>query len=163
LELVAVVNVGGEDMAKTNILGVADSEDYRCDGSFASPNADGVLYNYQTTRIADITDGTSQTLLLGEAIPNTETAHAGAFWTSWAICDTRNGINHPLRVPATTPWDSVNDGFASYHPGGCHFAFADGSVQFLGESIAQAVLRSLTTRKGVSSHTRTLDITDLRY
>jgi prepilin-type N-terminal cleavage/methylation domain-containing protein len=157
-ELVAVVTAGAEDMAKTNILGVADSEDYRCDGSFGNPNADGVLYNTQATKISEITDGTSQTLLLGEAIPNTAVVHAGAFWASWAICDTRNGINYPLRVPATTPWDSVNDGFASYHPAGCHFAMSDGSVQFLNESIVQSVLRSLTTRKGVSSITKTPDI-----
>ena len=101
--------------------------------------------------------------MLGEAIPNTETIHAGAFWMSWAICDTHNGINLPLRVAATTPWDSVNNGFASYHPGGCHFAMADGSVQFIGEAISQAVLRSLTTRNGVSSVTNTPDLMDLRY
>ena len=31
-ELVGVIVAGAEDMAKTNILGVADSEDYTCDG-----------------------------------------------------------------------------------------------------------------------------------
>ena len=162
-ELVAVVTAGAEDMAKTNILGVADSENYRCDGSYGNPMADGVLYNAIATRIADISDGTSQTLMLGEVIPNTAVEYAGAFWNSWAICDTRNGINRPLHIPTTTPWDSVNDGFASHHPGGCQFAFADGSVQFLSESISQPVLRSLTTRKSISSITKTPDVIDLTY
>jgi prepilin-type N-terminal cleavage/methylation domain-containing protein/prepilin-type processing-associated H-X9-DG protein len=162
-ELVAVITAGADDMAKTNILGVADSEDYTCDGSYPKWNADGVLCHHFPVRIADIADGTSNTLLLGEAIPNTEVARAGAFWMSWAVCDTHNGINHPLRVPTTTPWDAVNNGFASYHPGGCHFAMADGSVQFLGEAISQAVLRSLTTKNSVSSVTKTRDLVDLRY
>ena len=150
-ELVGVLTVGAEDMAKTNILGVADSVNYRCDPSWPGINRDGVLYNFSETRIRDISDGTSKTLMLGEAIPNTEVVHAGAFWTSWAICDTRNGINNPLRIPTTTPWDLDNDGFASYHPGGCHFALADGSVQFLDENIAQAVLHDLTTRNGAET------------
>lgn len=147
-ELVAVVYVGGEDMAKTNILGVADSNVFTCDGYLPKLNADGVLYNHYAVKIGDISDGTSSTLMLGEAIPNTAEAHAGAFWASWAICDTGNGINLPLRIPTTTPWDAVNNGFASYHPGGCHFALADGSVQFLLESIDRVVLHDLTTRNG---------------
>ena len=162
-EMVAVVNANGDDMAKTNILGVADSEDFTCDGYYPKWKADGVLYNHCPVRIADITDGTSNTLMLGEVIPNTSADHSGAFWLSWAICDTHNGINLPLRIPTTTPWDANNNGFASHHPGGCHFAMADGSVQFIGEAVSQAVLRSLTTRSSVSSKTKTPDVVDLRY
>lgn len=147
-ELVAVVNTDGEDMAKTNILGVSDSTLYTCDGYLPKLDGDGVLYNHFATKISDISDGTSSTLMLGEAIPNTLKAHSGAFWASWAICDTGNGINHPLRIPTTTPWDPDNNGFASYHPGGCHFALVDGSVQFLLESIDLVVLHDLTTRSG---------------
>jgi prepilin-type N-terminal cleavage/methylation domain-containing protein/prepilin-type processing-associated H-X9-DG protein len=164
-ERVAVVYTNGDDMAKTNILGVADSEDYTCDSVkyFPKWNADGILYHHFSVRIADIPDGTSRTLMIGEVIPNTASAHSGAFWTSWAICDTHNGINLPLRIAATTPFDFNNGGFASYHSGGCHFGFADGSVQFFSEAIVQAVLRSLSTRKGVSSVTKTPDLVDLRY
>ena len=147
-----------EDLAKTNMLGVADSENFTCDGYFPKWNADGILYHYYQTAFSDITDGTSQTLLLGEVIGNRATPHSAAFWISWAIGDTHNGINNPLRFPAVTPWDLENGGFASYHPGGCHFAFADGSVHFLQESISLDVLRSLTTRNGVSSVTRTPDV-----
>jgi prepilin-type processing-associated H-X9-DG protein len=161
-ELVQVVKVGAEDSAKTNILGVADSENYTCDGSYPKWRADGVLYNHVLTRIADIGDGTSSTLLIGEVIPHTGIDHLGSFWMSWAVGDTHNGINLPLRIPAS-PFDAQNAGFASHHPGGCHFALADGSVQFLSESIAQAVLRSLTTRMGISSETKTVDVLDLRY
>ncbi|MBN2296259.1 MAG: DUF1559 domain-containing protein [Pirellulales bacterium] len=146
-----------EDMAKTNMLGVADSEDYRCDSSFPKWNGDGVLYQYVKTKIRDITDGTSHTLITGEVIGNIAVPHSAAFWLSWSISDTRNGINNPLRMPASTPWDFNNGGFASYHPGGCHFGFADGSVHFLDETISQNVLRSLTTRNGISSVSQTPD------
>ena len=48
----------------------------------------------------------------------------------------------------------LNDqfGFSSFHPGGCHFAMADASVQFLSEDIDQDVLDELASRndEGVS-------------
>jgi len=40
------------------------------------------------------------------------------------------------------------NGFASFHPGGCHFCMADGSVHFIFETIDQNVLADLTTRSG---------------
>jgi prepilin-type N-terminal cleavage/methylation domain-containing protein/prepilin-type processing-associated H-X9-DG protein len=37
-------------------------------------------------------------------------------------------------------------GFSSYHPGGVNFAFGDGSVRFIAESIEQAILQQLANR-----------------
>ncbi len=163
-ELVNVVDgvkngaVEEQDLAKTNLLGVADSENCTCDGSFPKLNGDGILFNYRALRFRDITDGTSKTLIVGEVIGHSQVTYSSAFWNSWSITDTRNGLNNPRRIPTVTPWDFNNGGFASYHPGGCHFAYADGSVHFLNETIAQNVLRSLTTRNGVSSVTSTPDV-----
>lgn len=157
-ELVGVVTTGAEDLAKTNVFGVADSEDYACDDSYTGLNGDGVLCNHYPTAISDIKDGTSNTLMLGEVIGEIGAEHSGPFWASWAIADTHNGLNRPLHVPALTPFNKADGGFASHHPGGCHFAMADASVQFLNEDIAQAVLRSLTTRNGISSVTHTPDV-----
>ena len=36
---------------------------------------------------------------------------------------------------------------SSYHPGGCNFAFADGSVKFIKDSVNMATYQSLGTRK----------------
>lgn len=147
-----------DDMANTNILGVADSEDFTCDGSFPKWNADGVLFNHVELPVRKILDGTSHTLMIGEVIGNWAIPRRGAFWMSWATGDTSKGINQPLHFPVSSPWDRDYGGFASHHPGGCHFALADGSVQFLTEIISPHVLRSITTRNGASSVTKTQDV-----
>ena len=38
--------------------------------------------------------------------------------------------------------------FGSYHPSGAGFAFVDGSVQWLDDTLDLAVLRALATRQG---------------
>ena len=37
-------------------------------------------------------------------------------------------------------------GFSSYHPGGVNFAFGDGSVRFVADTIEQAILQQLANR-----------------
>jgi prepilin-type processing-associated H-X9-DG protein len=49
---------------------------------------------------------------------------------------------------ASPPAHWSDTGFSSFHSGGCHFAFADGHVQFLSEEIAIDVLHALVTRAG---------------
>jgi prepilin-type processing-associated H-X9-DG protein len=39
-------------------------------------------------------------------------------------------------------------GFRSFHPGGLQFAFADGSVHFVGETISMTVYRAMATISG---------------
>ncbi|MCC7085741.1 MAG: DUF1559 domain-containing protein [Pirellulales bacterium] len=143
-------------VAGTSLAGVADSRDWTCDGSWPTLNGDGVLFNAKRVRVTDITDGSSKTLLVGEVLcgkPGQTVSRIlpsevfGHFWMSWDIADTHLGINVTLQQPVLNPWGR-NSGFASYHPGGCHFALADGSVQFVSEQIDVQALVSLTTRAG---------------
>jgi prepilin-type processing-associated H-X9-DG protein len=98
-----------------------------------------------------VTDGVSNTLIVGEAVVE-EDYHSAAMFSDgdWASC----GI--PLNfflVGLDTDarkfdrWNEVR-GFKSLHPGGSQFAMADGSVHFLNESIAHETYRALSTRSG---------------
>jgi prepilin-type processing-associated H-X9-DG protein len=159
-----------DDVRATSMAGVADSRSFYC-GSYRSgrTDANGVLYNLSATTIADVRDGTSNTLLVGEVTggqgshpsygPATITYH----WYNWAIQDVAQGINGPGSVPGgrsdtVDPLDGDGGnrhdelydevGFCSFHPGGAHFALCDGSVQFLSENINHSVLEALATRAG---------------
>ena len=96
----------------------------------------GVFYGESCTRIQEVTDGTSNTLALGERTPVGTNLQNDATWPSW--CGPGGGgamntvsssvsdrLNHPTSMHA----------FSSEHPGGALFCFVDGSVRFLSETI----------------------------
>ena len=146
------------DLRMSNAAGVADSRDWTCSGhgthTFFQPgyNMDGILFNRSEIGARHITDGTSNTLLIGEVVGMGPGTYSAYYWITWNILHTANGINLPTqylsRQEPFSPWDPTTGGFASYHPGGAHFTMADGSVHFLNESLDQVVLAALTTRTG---------------
>jgi prepilin-type N-terminal cleavage/methylation domain-containing protein/prepilin-type processing-associated H-X9-DG protein len=100
-----------------------------------------------------ITDGASKTFMVGEGVVEQD-YHSAAFFAdgSWASC----GIPLNYFVPNPTyetkqDWWREARGFKSLHPGGAQFAMADGSVQFVTESIDHNVYRGLATRNGDES------------
>jgi prepilin-type N-terminal cleavage/methylation domain-containing protein/prepilin-type processing-associated H-X9-DG protein len=118
-------------------------------------------------RLTEITDGTSQTLHIGERPPAGRLL-AGAWYTNfieaaWSHDDYRVGRGATL--PVYSPLDSGGcqgpfsfgpgqlanpcdfNHFWSLHSGGAHFLFADGSVRFLPYSAAP-ILPALATRAG---------------
>jgi prepilin-type N-terminal cleavage/methylation domain-containing protein len=97
----------------------------------------------------DIKDGSSYTLLIGEFAGKGPGTRVGAMWACNNIMHTANGINGgTTAIGGTYPSSFYLSGFASYHPGGCHFAMADASVQFLSQNISATVLAALATRNG---------------
>ena len=145
-----------EDVAKTNMAGVADSKNWQCvwadyedyPSGWPRPNANGVLFQHSSVSAAKITDGTSHTLMVGEVIGFEVGSNSAYFWVTWDVLDPSNGINLPIRVPPRSLFDQKEAGFASYHPGGCHFLFSDGSATFLNDSIDQKILAAFATRAG---------------
>jgi prepilin-type processing-associated H-X9-DG protein len=87
-----------------------------------------------TTKIEDIKDGTSNTLMV------VEVANMKIPWTSPQDFDPRTmsfRINDPRRP-----------GISSRHPGGANVVFADGSTRFLFDTITPGNLRALITIAG---------------
>jgi prepilin-type N-terminal cleavage/methylation domain-containing protein/prepilin-type processing-associated H-X9-DG protein len=103
------------------------------------------LFPYGDTprRLSEITDGTSQTFLLGEKAHSelSEGVRSGwHWWFSGHVGDTRFLSIFPLNAyrkldSGWRDWPLVF-GASSYHPGGANFAMADGSVRFIKETIS---------------------------
>ncbi len=139
-----------EDAAGTHMAGISDSRLWTCGGNYRNPRLDGngMLFGASRVKVSDVTDGTSNTLFVGEVIGSRPGQHSGYFWMTYNLISTQNGINLPVRDTSISHWDHDSFGLSSYHPGGCHFLLADGSSHFIVETISQHVLESMTTRAG---------------
>lgn len=133
-------------IARTNfvgVFGISEVED--------APGAgEGVFYFQSRTRFAEITDGLSNTVIVGERSAKLgNSVWAGVVQGANAAMARVVGIaDHPPNHP-----DHHFDDFTSYHPGGVHFAFGDGSVQRLNDQIDMGVYQALCTRGGGESQT----------
>jgi prepilin-type N-terminal cleavage/methylation domain-containing protein/prepilin-type processing-associated H-X9-DG protein len=119
-------------------------------------------------RILDVTDGTSNTILLGEILPEFSefqryTTYGWVGGNDVSQGQTIQPINHRIApVPDGTPYTSscascadpvhclwnwhVTWGFKSNHTGGANFAFADGSVHYVSETIDSRTYQYLGCR-----------------
>jgi prepilin-type N-terminal cleavage/methylation domain-containing protein/prepilin-type processing-associated H-X9-DG protein len=166
----------GNSYAKTNYVGNMGSTStwgattYGC-GGVTGPRQNGVLLhanNNDTTTcssISSISDGTSNTIAVGEATTsiNVTLANTGtAQFPIWAGgnnggCNGLTGIVSCLRVVDGTSYPlggssgavlPADASFASKHTGGGNFAFADGSVKFISINISATTYSALGSRNG---------------
>ncbi|MEM6689847.1 MAG: DUF1559 domain-containing protein [Planctomycetota bacterium] len=102
---------------------------------------DGMFVYGRTRKTTDILDGLSNTIFIGEVrLP--DQWESSNIWTYGRIhSDTLRTTRNPINTP---PGEGIihnrrNGAFGSQHPGGASFAFGDGRVQFVSETIDQDV------------------------
>ena len=117
----------------------------------------GVIYHDSHTRIAEITDGTSNTLLLGERPPSSDLYWG---WWTWTEFDATLSATHSFQKVASSrcaapyqygPSDLTDPcnvlHYWSFHRNGANWLFADASVRFLPYA-ASPIIPALATRDG---------------
>jgi prepilin-type N-terminal cleavage/methylation domain-containing protein len=107
--------------------------------------------NKQPTNMAAITDGTSNTFLVGETdftprgVPSTT---YGGVWAFGYIGYSWGTTFHPFNKHNWLATEIPYGAFRSQHTGGASFALADGSVRFVRDSISKATYDAFGTRAG---------------
>ena len=169
------------DYSPTSYVGNFGEVSYHPTTSPLGPcKANGVLFftgpasapaaNQLPIGLKNVTDGTSNTLMIGERYhldKNFDTIPAGSRsdlfmyqWSMWAWSGGFKGSGHVLASAAVPlnnrvtlplgsgfgPQDRRIAGYSSGHPGGVNITLCDGSVRFLRDSISQVTLVALSSR-----------------
>jgi prepilin-type N-terminal cleavage/methylation domain-containing protein/prepilin-type processing-associated H-X9-DG protein len=152
-----VAAFGSDEVALTAYMGVSGTDQFAFDG---------MLYINSRVTWKMITDGSSNTLLVGERPPSTDLVYgwwfagAGQSPPYYGATDVVLGTNELTNPGGGSARDVYRDGqiddpgnvnrwhFWSLHHGGSNFLFADGSVHFLSYDVGQPTFQALGTRNG---------------
>ncbi|WP_442483970.1 DUF1559 family PulG-like putative transporter [Aeoliella sp. SH292] len=124
--------------ARTSYGGVQGERSLRAANATNNPERGTMIFT-RAIAIKDITDGTSNTALVGEA---PEGIHG--IWIS-----VRNLFDQSAPINTTDDADKFVDfgqELSSHHPGGANVLMADSSVQFASESIDNQALAAMCSR-----------------
>ncbi len=158
---------GSDNEVQVDDVDFYDLEDSHCGDLYTN----GVFIPYNPVSMREISDGTSNTFAVGERTWQLRSFFAGAFYEGGRSHEKASKIcSHSqknMAIGISTPEESgyyvfeqkpppnarkvvrFNDFFfGSEHPGGTHFAFADGSAKFISDDNDLRVLQALATRNG---------------
>ena len=169
--------VTGENAAVSSYLGVVGTHTYKVapTSTFPDPRGgsfknvvgqDGMLYVNSSVKFRDVTDGTSNTAMIGErCVPDGKEygwiiAAWGADGQGFGVADCVLGMEERFSTPAglgVAPSyykpgkASVYEDMYHYwsnHAGGAQFGLVDGSVQFVSYNVDKTIVYGLASRGG---------------
>jgi prepilin-type N-terminal cleavage/methylation domain-containing protein/prepilin-type processing-associated H-X9-DG protein len=144
-------------------------------GTIGPPNGNdikyfntGIFFYFKQIKIKNITDGLSKTFFIGESIDG-HLARSSNIWTNGNRCNLLRTTANPLNSlsgisGAGQPLDNsgtngctacANCAFASKHTGGVNFAYGDGHVSFISDSVNIQLYQALSTRAKAENVTET--------
>jgi Protein of unknown function (DUF1559) len=100
----------------------------------------GLTYMDSGVSIADVTDGTSNTVFIGETLTGT--------WAEGSACCIRTTIDRTINRPIQISGTNYYTYWMSKHPGCVNFLKCDGSVSTVTNQINKLVLVKMMTRGG---------------
>ena len=146
------------DVASSNYVGVFGISEPGVDG-------EGIFFRNSVVAIRDITDGTSQTMAVGErSFKYAESTWVGAISGTSQFPVANSGLPPASEVAANFVLAHTGEAtqgpaiprevnhFSSRHSGGVNFVFADGHVSFLTSAVTYDIFRALSTRAGGESN-----------
>jgi prepilin-type N-terminal cleavage/methylation domain-containing protein/prepilin-type processing-associated H-X9-DG protein len=128
---------------------------WACRPCFMKYHNSGVHLYYTLNSVKDVTDGSSKTFSIGETIEG-HTRDSSNIWTyaerylnSLRVTEVALNTPPPVEGQPCGNNPAVNNGaYASNHPGGAQFLFADGHVEFISDGIDLDTYQNLSTIAG---------------
>ncbi|TWT73999.1 Type II secretion system protein G precursor [Allorhodopirellula solitaria] len=120
--------------------------------SFGEYAIDGVFHLRSQLRFADILDGTTHTIGIGELsyqkYPFYRAWTRGLYWYNGVALLSNKNHKWPINAAKSGNFTMTfnNGGYGSEHPGGCLMGMMDGSVRFVTESIGMTAYRAAASR-----------------
>jgi prepilin-type processing-associated H-X9-DG protein len=146
------------------LFAVGHGTDYNAPSTWNNGGTTGAFGHNTKTKLTEITDGTSNTIAVGESVQIKRSTSFGPYWGSGTHTATMG------YTPAGAPGYNVNADntvaygsacptpgmpvcvyawqFGSNHTGGANFVMGDGSVRFIRNSIAYSNFFAAATRAG---------------
>jgi prepilin-type N-terminal cleavage/methylation domain-containing protein/prepilin-type processing-associated H-X9-DG protein len=105
----------------------------------------GITFQNSQINMADVTDGTTNTLLMGESLD------PYGFWPYGISSAVRTNVDRTINRPITVNGVNYYSYWMSKHPNTVNFARCDGSVTSITSQVNKVVFNKLMTRNGGES------------